>query len=1159
MNLRFNLVFMFLLFVSIGVFAQKQQNVTLVLENVTLKKFIETVEKQVDYTFVYDNTIDVSQRMSVTSKNENIADLLMRVLPKLGISCEFVKKQIILKSKDKTKTKKYSGTVLDTKGEPIIGATVTIKGKTNGTITDVDGRYSIEASIGDVLQVSFIGCVSSNLILKENIINNITLTEDTQNLDEVIVVGYATQRRRDLTGAIASVQGDNLAAVPVTNPAQALQGKVAGVTIMSQDGRPDGDIKIRIRGGGSITQSNEPLYVVDGFPVDGMNSVPSSQIESITILKDASSTAIYGARGANGVVLITTKSPSKDKVKVTYDGYMQIKSLPKKQAVLSGDEYVKFNWELYRLSSTVGSPAYEKAFKLGAPGTDAFQSSIEAYANPELYTDWMEEIYGQSNFSHSHNISVNGGNEKTRFAVSYNYVNDDALRIDSWHRRQFLSAKLFQEISKNLSMDLDINFNNSKVYGQASSTNKAIYYSPVVPMGDIDPVTNPGFTMQTDDVNPLYNPRALIEDTYNLSDSKNLRMNASLTWNIIDGLTFKSEYGASYTWASTHAFDGALVNHTEGGLPSASIDKSVSKDIRFANTLNYHLKQLPKEHRLDILLGQEINMSDKEISQMNVRRLPANFTPSKAFGMMDQWDKTASIADIISNKYESPSRMASFFGRVNYSLLDRYLFTMTLRADGSNRFAEENRWGYFPAAALAWRINEEDFMKNMDFVNNLKLRLSYGVAGNDRIDFDLWRPIWTAMSNGYPINNIPQSYYGPSSSQLPNPDLKWETTITRNIGLDFGLFNNRLYGTVELYRNTTKDLLIISDIPSYVGYSTQQQNIGQTRNQGIEISLGGDIIRNNDLVVSATFNIAFNKSKIEKLADGMPYKQFGSGWRSVLNPNLDYQFEVGKEMGLIRGYVTDGFYTTKDFNYDPATQTYTLKEDVVNSTAIYTLPQGVSGNASYPYPGALKLKKISSESPDKITGEDVTIIGNTNPKHTGGMNLNAAWKGFDLLLAFNWSYGNDVYNANKLDASAMTQNRLNVNLPKEYINRYRIFDEKGNKITDPAQLDAMNANATIWYPYANSPIIHSWVIEDGSFLRLNTVTLGYTVPSDFLKKFHISKLRVYGTIYNAWLWTDYSGLDPEVDAAKNTGTCPGIDWDAYPRARTFTLGMKVMF
>jgi hypothetical protein len=417
-----------------------------------------------------------------------------------------------------------------------------------------------------------------------------------------------------------------------------------------------------------------------------------------------------------------------------------------------------------------------------------------------------------------------------------------------------------------------------------------------------------------------------------------------------------------------------------------------------------------------------------------------------------------------------------------------------------------------------------------------------------------------AAAGGYSFNNIRQTYYKNASTLMINPNLKWETTITRNGGIDFGLFDNRIYGTVDTYWNTTKDLLVESDIPAYLGYLTQQQNIGQTRNIGLEVTLGGDIVRKKDFSLSANFNIGFNKSKIEKLASGMPYKQFGSGSISLANPSLDYQFEVGQEAGLIRGYITDGFYTTKDFTYDPATRKYTLLPGIPNSVVVYSLPENMSPNGTTgAYPGALKLKKLEAANLDKITASDITIIGNTNPKHIGGLNLNSSYKDFDLMLSFNWSYGNDIYNANKLDAAAMTQNKVNVNIYGEMAQRYRIFDQNGQRVYDPAGLDALNTNANIWYPYQNTPVIHSWGIEDGSFLRLNNFTVGYTLPNKLTKKVAVSRLRFYGTIYNALLWTKYTGYDPEVDAAKNSSLSPGLDYNAYPRARTFTFGINLAF
>lgn len=1061
-------------------------------------------------------------------------------------------------------SKTVQGTVTDVSGAPVIGVSVTVKGTSTGTSTDGSGKYSLRVPNAQaVLEFNFLGYVTQEIIVGDKMTVDVTLAEDAENIDEVVVIGYGTVRKRDLTGSVASVGGEEIAAIPVANVAQALQGKIAGVSITTADGRPDAGMKIRVRGGGSITQSNDPLYVVDGFPVDNINDIPSSQIESINILKDASSTAIYGARGANGVVLITTKTPTKDRLTISYDGYYQIKTLPETIDVLEGSDYVKLNWELYALSNTYKESAYEKAFALGAAGTQAFKDGIDAYKGRTI--DWMDRVYGGTASAISHNVNISGGNERTNFNISYSSLKDDGLRMNSWLKRQTITAKLNQKILDNVNFSFDSRFTDAEIFGSKSSTNSIAFYTPVEPLGDISPATNPEFNMNTDQVNPQFNPEKMIQDAYNMRTRKNFHVNGALSWEVIKGLTIKSEYGVSYGWNKNYDYSGPLAMKDAIGL-EASIERKEIFSSRFVNTINYQVQGLGDQHRLDFLLGQELTERTVEDSKMTAKGLPKTYDFRKAFGMISQWSGT-SISDIIKNVYETPDRMSSFFVRANYSLKDRYLLTATFRADGSSKFHPDNRWGYFPAAAAAWRINAEPFMQNATWIDNLKLRVSYGQVGNNRIDPDQWRSIYKTATGGYPFNNQKQGYYTEVSTKLVNPDLKWETTITRNVGVDFAFFNNRLYGTIEGYWNTTKDLLLEAPIFSALGYELQQQNIGKTRNTGIEFSIGGDIIRKKDFLLSANFNIAHNKNKIESLGENTEFFRPKSGWGSTtITPQADYEYRVGGSVGLIRGYVTDGYYTTDDFTYDPATKKYTLKPGVVNSSSISALPGKVATGQgdTYAYPGALKLKKLSANNPDKITEDDITVIGNTNPKHIGGFNLNAVWKNFDAMLAFNWSYGNDIYNANKVKMSSFEQNTVNRNADGSMSGRYRLFDDFGNRVHDPAALDALNQNATIWYPYNNNKVVHSWCIEDGSYLRLNNVTVGYTIPQHITKKFMVSKLRVYATVYNVWTWTNYTGLDPEVDSRYADGKSdqllyPGLDYDAYPRARTFTFGVNLVF
>ena len=1142
---------------------------TLEAKNLKVEEFLRSIEDQSEYRFFYSGEIDVERTISGSFDKKLITEVLEVALKGTNIKYEVKGRQIILSSEGSAsyvvgqQQRSVSGKVTDSTGGGLPGVSVVVKGTIVGTITDFDGKYSLaNVPANATISFSFVGMKPQEVNVGNKTNINVTLEEETIGIEEVVAIGYGTTKKRDLTGSVSSVKGSDVAIMPISNAAQAIQGKMAGVSISSVDGRPDAEVKIRVRGGGSITQSNDPLFIVDGYPVANINDIPASQIESIDILKDASSTAIYGARGANGVVIVTTKSPKENKLTVSYDGYYQIKTLPQTIGVLDGSDYVMYNWELFNFGKYSAS-AYEKAFNLANPrtpeGAAAFKASIDAY-DQVTNTNWQSEIYGKPTYSQSHSIGISGGTAKSKYNISFSNMDDDALKIDSWYKRSNIFAKFSQELAKGLTFNFDSRFTDAKVFGDGPDTNLAVKYAPVAPQGDISTTGNPSFNMNTDQVNPIYNPKALIQDSYKMNYNKKIQFNTSLSWDVIKNLTFRTEYGKVYGWIREYEFTGPLSSIADAGMPSASIARKESYSSRFVNTLSYDVTQLGANQRLNFLVGQELNESSGENSLMKGRKYPKNFNWEKTFAMMDQWDKTLSISDMITNSISVPSRMASFFARTNYVLNDKYMFTATFRADGSSKFSPENHWGYFPAAALAWRINEEGFMKNLTMVDNLKLRLSFGSAGNNRIDDDLWRITMKAASGGYPFGEVRQSYYQNASSMLVNPNLKWETTITRNLGLDFGLFNGRIYGTVDGYWNTTKDLLVESDIPAYIGYLTQQQNIGQTRNRGIEITIGGDIVRTKDFKLSANMNIAMNRTKIEKLAEGMPYKQFSSGAISVVNPSLDYQFEVGQETGLIRGYVTDGFYTTDDFTYDPATKKYTLLPGIPNSAIVYSLPDGMSPNGTTgAYPGALKFKKISDTDPDRITSSDITIIGNTNPKHVGGLNINSSYKNFDLLMAFNWSYGNDIYNANKLDASAMTQNKVNVNIYKVFENRYRIFDENGQRVYDPEGLKALNKDATIWYPYQNTPVVHSWGIEDGSYLRLNNLTVGYTLPKQLIKKASISQFRLYATVYNAWIWTNYSGLDPEVDGAKNSSLSPGLDWNAYPRARTFTFGVNLVF
>jgi len=1077
-----------------------------------------------------------------------------------------------------------TGTVSDAQKLPVVGANVVVKGTNIGAITDINGKYSVNVpSSTSTISFSFIGYVTKEIIAGNSSVIDVTLETEATALNEVVVVGYGSVKKRDITGSVASIGGPQIASIPVANAAQALKGKLPGVTVVSQDGRPDASISIRVRGGGSISQSNDPLFIVDGFPVSTISDIPGDQIESIDVLKDASSTAIYGARGANGVIIVTTKKAKSGKLTVTYDGYIQFNKPTKYMATMDAYDYIAYNWAYAKSISDAYADAWAMLWGIGSfAATYNNSDGIDHYKNVAAL-NYAKEAYGSS-ISQDHNLSISNGNDKTKYLFSASYNDNDGMKVNSYYKRANASLKLDQKITEKLNFTFDTRYtdiddmgNESTTNGKGSILSTAYQFRPIATsdvLGQMDETINTSIGMYDAVIQDRFNPVARMKDYSPESFSRSLRTNGALNWNIIKGLTARTEFGLNDYWNKSYSWSGAIYNayldaqgnKTYGG--NASISTSEGWNYRWANTLTYDVPGLGNDQTLNIMAGQEVsNSSSSSITEWG-NKYPASFDADRAYAMMDQHDATTTNYGF-SSSTGTPSRLESYFGRANYSLLNRYLLTVTFRADGSSRFAPTRRWGYFPAAALGWRLSEESFMKNIDWINNLKLRLSYGTVGNDGINANLWTQIWSSDGKtGYSVGEVQQVSYSPAST-LANPDLKWETTITRNIGLDYAFLKSRIYGTLDLYKNSTKDLLMLTSISAISGFSQMYDNVGSTSNQGVELAIGGDIIRSQDLNLGVSFNININRGKVDELAPGVNglYKtQWGS---SMAQPNTgDYILVVGKPVGQVRGYTYDGWYTIDDFNYSAATG-YTLKTGVpdiasgILGTVYGTTAHKPAGQSAYP--GVIKFKDTNGDG--VVNESDVTVIGNMNPKHTGGMNISGNYKTIDFALNFNWSYGNQIYNADYLAAfygskeDGLYRNRLN------YLSTsYKIYDIQGGQlvsVVDTAALRALNANATTFLPYHENPICSTLGIQDGSFLRLNTVTLGYTLPKNLTTKVGINKLRIYGSIYNALTITKFPGLDPEVNTNTNQGSAGyptiGLAWGEYPRARSFTIGLNVEF
>lgn len=1027
----------------------------------------------------------------------------------------------------------------------------------------------MDVSPNATLQVSYIGYTLQNIFVGDKRSFNIQLKEDTEVLEEVVVIGYGTVKRKDLTGAVASVKGEDIAANPVSNVAEALQGKLPGVNVISQDGRPGASISVRVRGGGSITQSNEPLYVVDGFPVGSISDIPASDIESIDVLKDASSTAIYGARGANGVILVTTKGAKEGKVSVSYDGYIQMKHRAKTLETLSAQDYILHNWSYAASRGEANQDAVEKYFGLGSK----YGNHYADYANVSAH-DYTDDVL-RTAISHSHNINISGGSEKTKVMFSLGYISDEGIKINSDYNRLNTSLKLQQKLLDNLTFDLDMRYSETRlngmesaVSGKGSNVSGAYKYRPIDnPLGGVDySEVASGFSFGIANIDDKHNPVDLINDVINRNYDRSLRGTAALSWEVIKGLTARTEFSLNRGSSKDTYYENGYTN----GDKRATLTRGISDGIRSVTTLNYNTN-FGKGHDFSILVGNEFANTDSESSRMNGRGYPDRFDYETTMALIH----TATTSFSATNSVANPGRTVSFFGRMSYTLKDRYLFTGTFRADGSSKFAPNNRWGYFPAGAFAWRISEESFMeRSKDWLSNLKLRLSLGTSGSDNIDANLWRETWSsagAGDNHTPINGELGPFYRPDGL-LANPDLKWETTVSRNLGIDFGFMNNRLSGSLEVYWNTTKDLLMAVPVDNTTGYTYQFQNFGQTSNRGVELSLNFDIINKDGFHfnIGAIYN--YNRNRLDELANADQYV-YSSGWgSSSLVPKQDFMFEEGKAIGLVRGFISDGYYTVDDFNYQNGQ--YILKEgipDISNAlTATYkhpfNLPEGQTA-----FPGAAKFK--DTDQSGMVDLDDATCLGEVVARHNGSFQLNFGYKDWDLSANFNWSAGGKVYNvAAMINASGQEFDGIGAQRASWIADSYKIYnvDKSGNlyAVTNPEELKTLNANAKYHLPYHQSGITASEWLEDASYLRLSTLTVGYTLPQKLLKKMHIEKVRFYLTGANLFTITGYSGIDPEVNATpQGSGTFGNLrifptlnmDFGTYPRARTYTLGANITF
>ena len=982
-----------------------------------------------------------------------------------------------------------SGRVIDVSGEPIIGATVQLKESKNVVVTDMDGHFSIKCDVKDpILKVSYIGYDAVETKVKGSKPIRITMTENTKALDEVVVVGYGTMRRSDVTGAISSVKGSELVKNSTSNVVQSLAGKLSGVQVVQNSGTPGGDVSILIRGVGTINDAS-PLYVIDGVPVNGgMWYINPADVESIDVLKDASATAIYGSRGANGVVMVTTRQAKEGRTEINLDYSFGIQQTAKMFDMLNASQYAALHNEMRSNAGLSLNPLFADPESLG------------------VGTDWLSPLFRTAPM-HRVNLSVLGGNSKISHATSVGYYAQDGIMKNSNFNRLNLQSNIVSQLLRNVKVRANVNLSAENRRTQPISTviPNAMRMLPTIPIYDEDGNYN-GPTGNAELNGDALNPVAIVnEQKYRMKGFRMLS-NVSAEWEIIDGLVAKTTGGAELGYEYNNNY---IPKYKWGNKEQTNTTQSLSSAYEelylWDNSLTYD--KIFGKHKLNAMIGTSYQQYKKEWMSAA--------GSGRASEMTTELDNATKATDVGGNSYAWA--LMSYMGRVHYSYDNKYFLTATFRADGSSKFGPENRFGYFPSFSTAWNISNERFMQKVPWISMLKLRLGYGVTGNQNIDA-------YAFADKLEVNGVYNfgSQRGFESEQvsliypykLSNPSIKWESVEQYNVGLDIGFLNDRIIANIDLYLKNTNDMLTKKPVPQTSGTSLEQSdwppvNIGKVRNEGIEFTLN---TRNfvGEFTWETNLNMTFNRNKVLKL--GGPEILSGV---SLIREGLPINSFYGYKMG--------GIYQTLDEVFSGVPMENRAPDKESHNSQVNTSP------------GDIWFVNVNGD--DVVNDFDRTVIGNPQPDFIFGFNNQFGYKNFDLSIFFQGSYGNDIWNGVRVSHEGMesTYNQFTTTLKR--------WTGAGTSTTMPRAIYAD--------PNRNNRASTRW-LEDGSYLRLKNITFGYNFTQDWVRKIGAKSLRLYLSFDNLWTLTNYSGLDPEVGLW-------GLDYGIYPTSRTYMFGASVKF
>lgn len=1104
-------------------------------KSMTMNSLFSEIEKQTDYLVVYSNREVLGNRkVTLSKKKGRVSEILNESLERTGLNYEFTNNYIVLSKRtaaiinsnqDQQNQKKITGVITDGSGEAIIGASILQRGTTNGTITDIDGKFELNVSANEVfLEVSYIGYTKTTVKANAGTPVRVVLKEDTKVLDEVVVIGYGSVKKSNLTSSVAKITDEALKDRPVTTVGEAFQGQLAGVqTQASNGGIPGEEMTIRIRGVNTVNGDSSPLYVIDGVPRSNMDGINPSDIATIQVLKDASATSIYGSRGANGVVLIETKTGS-GKPAITFDAYYGLQTPEKSLDTMRGPEYVAYNWMMRN---------YCHIFENGGSINDPMSKRNISNQVPEWwktftdFTDWQQEVLRTAPIQ-SYVASASGQNEMGNIYLSVGYQDQKGIVIDTDYNRYNIRLNGSLNISGNIKIGANIavatslqktaGANLGDRQGKDSSVHHALMQSPLVKPGQaIRSESNKTGTLSENEYGANWiDPVAQLDNTTDDTNTTHVQTSIWGEWNIFPSLTYKIQYSKNYDGTTYEYFQPAFVNRSKYSSAGSSYSERYN-DWVIQNTLTYD-KMFGKDHHLNILLGQSAEKQKYYIGNMVADGWPyENVTTLNAAN-------TATQASTSHTNYTN----ASFFGRLTYDLKDRYLFSASVRRDGSSRFGVNTKWGTFPSFSVGWKLNEEKFLKNANWISLLKVRASMGTSGNDRIGDYTYLSQLGSYNAAY--GNALQS--GASGSNIANADLKWEQTRSWNFGLDFSAFRNRLQFNFDYYINTTSNLLFDVPIPYTTGYSSQLTNIGKIRNKGWEFDITSRNIDKGHFSWSTSFNLSHNENKVLDMGGVESFTVTQNGQQFIT--------KVGGPVSQFYVYRTDGVLTSDDFD--------------ANGKALVPIASGQME-------GTTKL--VDTNGDGKITTADMVAYGNNLPDLTWGLTNRFLYKHWELSLLLQGQFGGDILNlgARHNDDGG----NFNRTLMSRWLRCYKTADMLEALSDSELQSYIQKNNIDVSWD-GKTPIgrpwnegASDWRIYDATYVRIKNITLSYTFPKVTLKKINFQNLKVYASIDNVYTFSDYPGYTPETSSYGDGNTMMGVDYSTYPLSRKYTIGLTVNF